>query len=202
MSQDHGFVTYLASLAENRGALAALRRGLGQPPGTVPDMFRYVVPMLPKAAFPGSWTERSYYLLAALYASHPAVDASHPIAAAEGNLGNHFAVHLDMQNPERNDAIERRFIALLTAHPDDLHIYLRQAISFLRSKETPVNWHQLMWDVLQLGYPDSATAVRKRWADAFWRRGAAAAGDEIEAAKPDQPGATGPDADDDDSDAD
>lgn len=195
MSQDHGFVTYLASLAENRGALAALRRGLGQPPGAVPDMFRYVVPVLPKDAFPGSWTERSYYLLAALYASHPT-------AAAEGNLGNHFAVHLDMQNPERNDAIERRFIALLTAHPDDLHIYLRQAISFLRSKETPVNWHQLMWDVLQLGYPDSATAVRKRWADAFWRRGAPAVGGETEAAKPDQPDANRPDTDADDSDVD
>lgn len=196
MSQDHSFTTYLRTLAENRGALAALRRGLGQPPGTVPDMFRYVVPLLPKDAFPGSWTERSYYLLAALYASHPAT-------APEGNLGNHFAAHLDMQKPERNDAIERRFIALLTAHPDDLHIYLRQAISFLRSKdETPVNWHQLMWDVLQLGYPDRATAVRKRWADAFWRRGAPAAGGEPEAAKPNQPGANGPDADDNDPDAD
>lgn len=195
MSQDHGFVTYLASLAENRGALAALRRGLGQPPGTVPDMFRYIVPVLPKDAFPGSWTERSYYLLAALYASHPT-------AMVDGNLGNHFAAHLDIQNPERNDAIERRFIALLTAHPDDLHIYLRQAISFLRSKETPVNWHQLMWDVLQLGYPDSATAVRKRWADAFWRRGARAAGGETEAGKPDQPDANRPDANADDSEVD
>jgi CRISPR system Cascade subunit CasB len=167
MSQEHGFVTYLKSLANSRGALAALRQGLGQPPGTVSDMYRYVVPRLPKDAYPGSWSERSHYLIAALYAVHPA-------SAGDGNLGNHFAVHLDLQNPDRNDAIERRFVALLTAHPDDLHIYLRQAIGFLRSKETPVNWDQLMWDVLQLGYQNSSTSVRKRWADGFWRRGAPA----------------------------
>lgn len=183
MSQEHGFVTYLETLAENRGALAALRRGLGQPPGAVADMYRYVVPMLPKDAYPGSWTERSYYLIAALYATHPA-------SANDGNLGNHFAVHVDLQNPDRNDAIERRFVALVTAHPEDLHIYLRQGINFLRSKETPVNWHQLMWDVLQLRYPDRVATVRKRWADGFWRWGAPAAAAATAADEPDQDSST------------
>jgi CRISPR system Cascade subunit CasB len=164
MTKTHSFITYLETLSEDRGALAALRRGLGQPPGTIPDMFRYVVPMLPKDAYMGGWTERAYYLIAALYALHPA-------NTLDGNLGDHFAANLD-PDPDRNSAIERRFMALLTAHPDDLHIYLRQSISFLRSKEEKgkVNWHQLMWDVLYLGNPDTATLVQKRWANAFWRR--------------------------------
>ncbi len=164
MSYEHGFITYLEVLKEDRAALAALRRGLGQPPGTVPDMFRYVVPLLPKDTYPGSWTEKTYYLIASLYALHPG-------NAPEGNLGDHFAATLD-SNPDRNDSIERRFTALLTANPDDLHIYLRQGISFLKSKDEKgkVNWHQLMWDVLQLGHPDKATGVQKRWANAFWRR--------------------------------
>lgn len=34
----HPYIIYLESLREDRAALAALRRGLGQPPGTVPDM--------------------------------------------------------------------------------------------------------------------------------------------------------------------
>lgn len=167
-TREHPFITYLQTLAEDRGALAALRRGLGQPPGTAPDMFRYVVPLLPKDGYPGSWTEKAYYLVASLYAMHPD-------STTEGNLGDHFAANLD-PDPDHNAAIERRFTALLTAHPDDLPIYLRQAISFLRSKEDRgrVNWHQLMWDVLQLGQPDSATLVQKRWANAFWRRGSAA----------------------------
>jgi len=163
-TREHNFITYLETLTEDRGALASLRRGLGQPPGTVPEMFRYVVPMLPKDAYPGSWIERTYYLVSALYALHPA-------NVSEGNLGHHFAANLD-PDPERNSAIERRFMALLTAHPDDLHIYLRQSISFLKSKEEKgrVNWHQLMWDVMYLGNPDSATRVQKQWANAFWRR--------------------------------
>jgi CRISPR system Cascade subunit CasB len=126
MSQEHTFTTYLETLAEDRAALAHLRRGLGQPPGSAPEMYPYVVQRLPKEAYPNSWTEQTYYLIAALYALHPA-------SAKEGNLGRHFAATLD-PNPDYNDAIERRFTALLTAHSDDLHFYLRQAVSFLKSR--------------------------------------------------------------------
>lgn len=164
----HPFVTYLETLAaaDDRGALAALRRGLGRPPGTVPDMFPYVVRRLPDNVRPGSWEEHCYYLIAALFAYHP-------VGAPDGNLGSHFARALDSHNPDRNEATERRFVALLTAHPDDLHFYLRQAISFLRSKdETSVNWHQLMWDLRDWGYAERRTATQKRWATQFWRRSA------------------------------
>lgn len=166
-TKEHHFITYLETLAESkeRGALATLRRGLGQPPGTVPDMFRYVVPRLPNEAYPGSWVEKTYYLISSLFALHPE-------SASSGNLGDHFAALRDA-DPDKNDALERRFTALLTAHPEDLHIYLRQAVSFLKSKEEgkkgKVNWHQLIWDVFQLGSPDQSPGVQKRWANAFWR---------------------------------
>lgn len=161
MSQEHTFITYLETLAEDRGALAALRRGLGQPPGTVADMYPYVVRRLPNEAYPNSWMEQSYYLIAALYAFHPEKGTGR-------NLGHHFAQTLD-PDPERNKAIERRFTALLTAHPDDLSFYLRQVVSFLRSKEIAINWHQLMWDILAWEHPDRRTRIQKQWAAQFWR---------------------------------
>lgn len=161
MSQEHPFVTYLETLADDRAALAALRRGLGQPPGTVPDMFPYVIRRMPDTVYSGSWEENAYYLVAALFALHP--DKGSGI-----NLGAHFAQTLD-PNPDHNSAVERRFTALLTAHPDDLPFYLRQAISFLKSKEVPVNWHQLMWDVRDWGHPDRQNRVQKWWANQFWR---------------------------------
>lgn len=161
MSQEHPFVAYLETLAEERAALAALRRGLGQPPGTVPDMFPYVIRRMPDSVDPGSWEENAYYLVAALFALHPDKGSG-------ANLGAHFAHTLD-PNPDHNVAVERRFTALLTAHPDDLSFYLRQAISFLKSKEVPVNWHQLMWDVRDWGHPDRRTRVQKQWANRFWR---------------------------------
>lgn len=153
----HAFVEYLEGLREDRGALAALRRGLGQPPGTVASMYRYVVPWLPDEAGPKQ--EDAYYLLAALYGSHPA-------AGGTGNMGNHFARTLDLRGD--NTAIERRFTALLAAHRDDLPTYLRQAISFLRSEEVPVNWHQLFYDLRRWHYENRN--VQRAWARAFWGR--------------------------------
>jgi CRISPR system Cascade subunit CasB len=157
MTKTHPFITYLESLRDNRGALAALRRGMGQPPGTVADMYRYIVPWLPDEA----WTrlEDAYYQIAALFAYHPD-------AGGTGNMGRHFARTRDPQGD--NTAIERRFTALLAAHPDDLDVYLRQVVSFLKSKEVPINWHQLLADVLAWGHPDRY--VQKQWASAFWGR--------------------------------
>jgi len=159
MTQTQPFVTYLEGLRDDRAALAALRRGLGQPPGTVAGMYPYVVRWLPADAPPGR--EAAYYLVAALYAYHPA-------AGGAGNLGEAFRRTLDPQGD--NTAVERRFTALLAAHPDDLDFYLRQAVSFLRSKEVPVDWHQLLADVLAWGHPDRY--VQKQWARAFWGRSA------------------------------
>jgi len=153
----HPFIVHLESLREDRGALAALRRGLGQPPGSVPAMYAYIVPWLPKEVPP--WTEAAYYLIAALFAYHPAEGGT-------GNVGQHFA---QVRAREGDDsALERRFMALLAAHPEDLPTYLRQAISFLKSKDVPINWQALFYDVQRWGHPDRY--IQKRWARAFWGR--------------------------------
>ena len=161
-TKEHYFIKELEKLKEkeDRAALAALRRGLGQPPGHTPEMHPYVVRFLPKEAYPNSWGEQSYYLVASLYGLHPEKGTGE-------NLGSHFAQTL-VGDAERDKATERRFTALLTAHPDDLAFYLRQAISFLKAKEVKVNWHQLMRDVLAWGNPDWQPEAQKRWARAFW----------------------------------
>ena len=153
--KEYPFVTYLESKRNDRAALAALRRGLGHPRGTVADMYRYVVPWLPHESPP--WQEDAYYRIAALFAYHPQ-------EGGRGNMGNHFARTRDPQGD--NTAIERRFTALLGAHPDDLGDYLRQAVSFLKSEEVPINWHQLLSDVMGWGHPERY--VQRRWARGFW----------------------------------
>ena len=154
--QGHPFIRHLQSLAEgqDRGSLAALRRGLGQPPATVADTFRYVEPWLSERR--SAAQESAYYLVAALFALHPK-------SANAGNMGAHLA-HSRATGGE--DALERRFTALLAAHPDDLPVYLRQAVSFLKSKEIPVNWEQLLSDLLNWDHPQRF--VQKKWASAFW----------------------------------
>ncbi len=166
MTESCPFVAYLESLAEreDRGALAALRRGLGQPPVAVPAMYPYVVPWLPADARP--WQEDVYYLVAALYSLHPAPGGA-------GNLGASFrlAAAKDPAAPaenERTSPTERRFAALLATHADDLPDRLRQAIGFLASKEVPVDWRQLFRDLPRWG--DPSRRVQRGWARAFWGR--------------------------------
>lgn len=155
MTESNPFIAYLEALREDRGALAALRRGLGRPPGAVPAMYPYVVRWLPDGAKP--WQEAPYYLIASLFAYHPQ-------EGGRGNMGEHFA---RVRAPGGDDtAIERRFTALLAAHPDDLDTYLRQAIGFLKAKEVPVNWRQLFSDLQGWGW--ESRAVQKRWAASFW----------------------------------
>ncbi|NLG51543.1 MAG: type I-E CRISPR-associated protein Cse2/CasB [Chloroflexi bacterium] len=158
MPEPHPFVIHLQSLAqrEDRAALAVLRRGLGQPPGTVAAMYPYVVRWLPDDV--GARLEAVYYTIAALYALHP-------MPGGGGNLG---ASLRRIPGSEENPAIERRFTALLAAHSDDLAGYLRQAVSLLKSKEVPIDWSQLMADIQRWNHP--ARIVQKEWARAFWGR--------------------------------
>lgn len=176
MQETNNFIDYLAKLqsiateerkdfqssynqANARAALAKLRRGLGQPPGTVYEMYPYIVPFLPNEA--GKAREEVYFLIGALFAYHPEKGGS-------GNMGSHFA---SARDPEGDDtAIERRFAALLATHVDDLPVHLRQAIGFLRSRQPaiPVNWHRLFGDLLNWSHPSGY--VQKEWARAFWGR--------------------------------
>lgn len=101
------FIEHLIELnqQEDRGAFAAVRRGLGKPPGTTFEMYPYIVPWLPNNA--PSWREDAYFLTAALFASHP-------LAGGNGNMGAHFAGTCEKDGD--NTAIERRFSNLLSAH--------------------------------------------------------------------------------------
>jgi len=156
------FVTYLKKLAknENRGALAALRRGLGRPPGSAPEVHRYVMPFLS----PGPWTWRNqcHYIVAALFALHPE-------STAHGNMGHTLhAIHA----ATRSESIEQRFVALLKCHRDDLFDHLRHAVSLARSssKSIAVHWEQLFKDIC---YWDSENnRVQRNWSQGFWSESA------------------------------
>ncbi|MBI5295637.1 MAG: type I-E CRISPR-associated protein Cse2/CasB [Chloroflexi bacterium] len=153
--EPHPFIRYLQKLAEGqeRGALASLRRGLGQPPGTVADMYRYVEPFLRGDA---RYKETAFYLVAALFALHPK-------STDLGDMGKHMAA---TRTEAGSDALERRFTALLAAHPDDLPEYLRQTVSFLKSKDVPLHWDELLRDLQGWGREDRY--VQKKWARSFW----------------------------------
>ena len=151
------FIQYLLGLSqrEQRGVLAVLRRGLSQPPAQDVAMYPYVARFVPED-YRGKQAEKVYYLVAALFAYHP-------MNTARGNFGEHMRFAAGESNRE---ATERRFVVLLNAHLDDLPDYLRQAVSFLKSKDIPVNWDALFSDLQRWGHPDKY--IQRRWANSFW----------------------------------
>lgn len=162
-SPDHParFLASLKKLAdeEERGALAALRRGLGKDPGAAPEMFPYVVPWVPADA--RGWREHAYYLVAALFATHPADWIGD--GTTNHNLGASWAW---LAREAGGDGPERRFIALLAADREDLPAHLRHAVSLLRTHDIPIDWTQLLRDLL--AWDHESRYVQQSWARAFW----------------------------------
>lgn len=158
-SHDEQFINALEELIrkDDRAALAALRRGLGKQPGAAMEMHRYVVPHLY-----GVYDEKPYYIVAALIGLYPIISWSSSTNRQDNSLG----ASLSLLKDESGDSLERRFVALLNAHLDDLPDHLRQAISLLKSKEKPVNWLKLLKHIK--GWDSEDNWVQRKWAKGFW----------------------------------
>ena len=157
MSEQYAFIGYLHSLREKeqRGTLAALRRGLGKVPGSVPETYPIVIPRMPEGTT--RWEEEIYFIIASLFAYHPSPEG-------QGDMG---AVFQKVHKESQSESIESRFVALLRAHKDDLPNHLRHAISIAKSHNVPINWAELFTDLRQWNRFDRKT--QRKWANSYWK---------------------------------
>lgn len=155
------FVSHLEHLAGvnpdgrvNRRALADLRRGLNEEPGTVPAMYPHVLP----------WATASYNIQNTCF-NIAALFGSHPMSTYEGDFGTSM-YELATQRPYNAEAVERRFTTLLNSSREDMHVHLRQCIGLLRTHRLGVNWRRLLQDYM--GWAHESMFVQRRWASNFW----------------------------------
>lgn len=108
--------------------------------------FRLLPPNVPR------YQEATYFLVATLF----------PLAGSggEGDLGHAL---YRARDPKYTQGLDRRVEILLDADGDQLPFRLRQAVRFLYSKRVPVNWPQLLQDLLAWNSP-------KRWVQENWAR--------------------------------
>lgn len=170
------FVQHLAELAgfkdgerrpsaASRRALAALRRGLGKAPGTVASMYPYVERFLPSN--PGPARFRAYYLVASLFASHPMPWRSGGGERERHDFGASMARLRHAVGPRGGDqAVDRRFVALLAASSNDAPYHLRQCTSLLATHQIGVDWEQLVEDLIRWDREDHP--VQRKWANSMW----------------------------------
>lgn len=136
-ARDIRFAEHLAGLVENGNvsALAVFRRGLGKPPGAVPEMLRWLAP----------WTAALGLREAGICLQVASLFALYPSAAGEGSMGATCA-YLRRRWSD-SPGLERRFVALLNCRGEDLPDRLRRFVSMAREAGAPVNWVQLLVDV-------------------------------------------------------
>lgn len=164
--QIHPFIEYLYSLSrgQKRGALADLRRGLSEPPGTAPIMFPYVARWVPEDARQ-SWREKVYYLIAALFAYYQSgASEVGKQRMTSGNFGEHCRMAKTAK--KQSESYEIRFASVLKSHNEDLPVYLRQMISLLKSADVPINWDQLFHDLNR--WNSESQYIQRQWANSYW----------------------------------
>ncbi len=153
------FIAHLRQLREkNRGALATLKRSLAFPPGDYPAAYPHVERFAGLEEFASR--RRALYLSAALYALHPQ-EGNRSLAAALAEL-----IHR-----RESESIEKRFLALLGADPENLDTYLRQVVSLLAAEELGFNHSRLLDDLSTWLNPhagERSDRVRRQWARDFY----------------------------------
>lgn len=154
------FVAALRRLRDqkDRGALAALRRGLS--PATVMDAWPVVARCGGDIGQPG---ESVFVDIAALFASHP-------VDSAVKNFGDTCRAIATDKTGAIIDSHERRFRRLLASDSAaDLTGQLRTWVRLAASQSHGVNYESLfihLWN-----WPWYANDIRVDWARAFWRSG-------------------------------
>jgi CRISPR type I-E-associated protein CasB/Cse2 len=154
------FVGALRPLAarHDRGALAALRRGLS--PATVMDAWPGVSRLGGDIGQPG---ESVFVDIAALFATHP-------LESSARNFGDTCRAIATDAKGALIDSQERRFRRLLASDsPSDLSGQLRTWVRLAAGKGVGVNYEALFYDYRR--WERFTDDVRVEWARSFWRSG-------------------------------
>lgn len=164
--RERAFVDHLLSLANptsstGRASLAALRRGLGKPPGTAAETYPIVAPYAPNES---GWNADRYYLVASLFASHPENWRGQD-SDWETNLG------ASLRRARRESGgIEALFIALLNSARDELPERLRHGVALCAAAApapVSIDWAQLLQDLRW--WDSERREIQRRWAASFWQ---------------------------------
>jgi len=154
------FIDYLSRLhAQDRGAMAVLRRSLAFAPGSWPPSYPYIERFVAADWHAHDAKRLALYAVAGLFARHPQM-SEHSLAYALGIV----------MHKRESPSIEQRFITLLGADANNIVHYLRQIISLLAAEAIGLNYVRLLDDLQRWMDPQSnPDSLRQHWARDFYR---------------------------------
>lgn len=169
---DHLQAEYLRGSPRARADLAKLRRALGKPAGSVPEVWEFTVAAVPESLRwdrdEPSRAEQAAHATLALFAMH---QQSMPVAAHKPGVSFGRAVGFLAKGGEQSaDAVTRRFMAVATATSmDEALVHIRGLIAQLRSVRLGFDYARLADDLMGLLNPSRAERVRLAWGRDFYR---------------------------------
>lgn len=172
------YSNWLGGLAasENRGLLAALRRGLMYENECLFELYAYIPPSF-LAGMRSSWEEHVYLIIASLYAFHSVNYSTEELNIRRRNLGESLRKFALVKNASQSegdeelkkeipDTVKRRFGILLGSPRTELFGHLRQIISLIKSEDIPIDWALLLCDLLEWEW--KGNPVQWRWSKSFY----------------------------------
>ena len=159
--------------AMTKANLACLRRGIGKPPGSLPDLWGLTMDGMPEdlvgTGREPSWGEWACYLALTLYALHQQGKdwKTAPMHLPGQGLGK--AIRKLAKNDEEQKRIKRRFDQVVTSDsPQEAAHHLRSMIQLLRAQDIPLDYAALAQDLYRYQNPDERDRVRLSWGRDFY----------------------------------
>ena len=167
-------ITNSQNSGAQKAALANLRKGAGQVPGDLPQLWGTFLQDMPEIffSFDGepSRAEWAVYIALTLFAIHQqGHDLSNdPMYRSGSSLGSALAKLV--RSEEDKERILRRFNAMATSRDiEELSHHLRTLIQILRSEDIPLDYPALAKDLYFYQNPESVSSVRLRWGQDFYK---------------------------------
>jgi len=135
-----------------RAELAHLRRGLGKPTHLTLSRLGWLFISVP------DWAVNPAVLIAGLFATHSQPHGS-------GSLGKALRRFRDATGAE--ESADKRFASLIDSDAEDLAERLRHIVKLLKSKNVPVDYAQLLKDILNWDHEERF--VQWNWSRDYWR---------------------------------
>ncbi|NLD52370.1 MAG: type I-E CRISPR-associated protein Cse2/CasB [Clostridiales bacterium] len=156
-----------------RATLANLRRGLGKPPGSMPELWADTLEGLPNTLAGttggptrGEWAVHTALTLFALH-QQGKDPRRKPMSRAGESLG--MSLRRLVKSEDDLARVKRRFDAAATAHsPEEFSHHLRGLVQLLKAEDIPLDYPALAEDLYWFQFPQARDNLRLHWGRDFY----------------------------------
>lgn len=151
--------------------LPELRRGVGRKLEEYPKMYKYIFSDIPDECINANSMnlEKALYGGLTLFALHQQGKDLDTALMHKAGFGNDFATAIAKLAGTKDSPYVRRFDRLVASQTYDQLLYqLRSMIQILRSNNIPIDYVDLMFDLLKFQKLDGAAEVRLKWDKNFY----------------------------------